>query len=262
MSAPMAGVDADLPPGYRLAFHEELDSTNAEAMRLAASGDPGGLWVRAGSQQAGRGRAGRGWTSWPGNLYASLLLRPGVPLATASQLSLLAGVAVHDAVAALARGAGASPGLCLKWPNDLLAGGAKLGGILLESASSAGQEPAVVLGIGLNLAHAPVDLGRPAACLAALGIEAAPAKAMTILAQSMAAWVGRWDKGRAFPAVRQAWLDRAQPSGAAISVRQGESLISGRFLGIDEAGALLLQTESGQEKRITAGDVCLGAGGA
>jgi BirA family transcriptional regulator, biotin operon repressor / biotin---[acetyl-CoA-carboxylase] ligase len=262
MDLPMPCADAAMPPGYRLAFHEEIDSTNAEALRLAAAGEPGGLWVMAGSQKAGRGRAGRGWTSWTGNLYASLLLRPGVPLATASQLSLLAGVAVHDAVSVLADGAEAAPDLRLKWPNDLLADGGKLGGILLESASAADQDPAIIIGVGVNLAHAPADLGRPAACLASLGIKAGPGRAMTKLAASMAEWLNRWEAGRAFPAIRQAWLNRAQPSGAAISVRQGESLISGRFIGIDEAGALLLQTESGQEKRITAGDVCLGVGGA
>jgi BirA family transcriptional regulator, biotin operon repressor / biotin---[acetyl-CoA-carboxylase] ligase len=262
MDLPMPCADAAMPPGYRLAFHEELDSTNAEAMRLALAGEPGGLWVMAASQKLGRGRAGRGWTSSAGNLYASLLLRPGVPLATASQLSLLTGIAVHDAVSALAGAATIRSDLRLKWPNDLLADGAKLGGILLESASAADQEPAVIIGVGINLAHAPADLGRPAACLSGLGIEASPTKAMTALAASMAEWLDRWEKGRAFTLIRQAWLSRAQPSGAAISVRQGESLISGRFLGIDEAGALLLRTESGQEKRITAGDVSLGAGGA
>jgi BirA family transcriptional regulator, biotin operon repressor / biotin---[acetyl-CoA-carboxylase] ligase len=257
----MSRADAGLPPGYRLVFHDVVDSTNAQAMRLAAAGEPGGLWIMAGSQETGRGRAGRGWTSLPGNLYASLLLRPGVPLATASQLSLLAGVAVHDAVYVLADAVGGAPDLRLKWPNDLLAGGAKLGGILLESAGNAGEEPAVIVGIGINLAHAPIDLGRPAACLAGLGVQAEPAKAMAALAASMAGWLDRWERGRAFPEIRQAWLDRAQPSGAVISVRQGETLISGRFLGIDDAGALLMQTESGQEKRITAGDVCLGGGG-
>jgi BirA family biotin operon repressor/biotin-[acetyl-CoA-carboxylase] ligase len=256
----MACVHGELPPGYRLAFHDELDSTNAEGMRLAATGEAGGLWIMAGRQRAGRGRAGRGWTSGTGNLYASLLLRPGVPLATASQLSLLTGIAAHDAVSALAKAAGAQPDLRLKWPNDLLAAGAKIGGILLESASGAGDaELAVVIGIGVNLAHAPADLGRPATCLVDLGIPASPAAAMTALAASMAEWLDRWNKGRAFAQIRQSWLSRAQPSGAAISVRQGDSLIYGRFLGIDEGGALLIQTESGQEKRITAGDVCLGA---
>jgi BirA family biotin operon repressor/biotin-[acetyl-CoA-carboxylase] ligase len=250
---------ADLPAGYRLRFHDEIDSTNAEALRLAAGGDEGGLWIWAGSQNAGRGRAGRNWTSRPGNLYASLLLRPDVPLATASQLSLLAGIAALDAIAALAATSPTAHNLQLKWPNDVLAGGSKLGGILLESTSTGmDAAPAVVIGIGINLAHAPDDLGRPATCLAALGVPGAPAQAFAALAWSMSDWLRQWDSGRQFAHIRQAWLARAQPPGAAIAVRQGTSLITGRFLGIDEAGALLLQTEAGERTRITAGDVSFG----
>lgn len=260
-AAPSGGLA--LPPGYRLAIHEKIDSTNAEGLRLAAAGEAGGLWIWAGRQASGRGRAGRPWTSEPGNLYASLLLRPGVPLATASQLSLLAGIAAHDAVATLAAVGQATPRIELKWPNDVLANDAKLGGILLESASGAsGENPAVVIGIGLNLAHAPDGLGRSVASLAGLGLPTAPGDAMAALAWSMAAWVQQWDGGRNFAQIREAWLTRAQPPGAAISVRQGTSLIAGRFLGIDEAGALLLQTETGQERRITAGDVIFGAASA
>lgn len=256
----MGSAGWDLPPGFRLVFTDEIDSTNAEGLRRAALGEPSGLWIWAGRQAAGRGRAGRPWTSEGGNLYASLILRPCVPLATAAQLSLLAGVAAHDAICALADDIAARPELQLKWPNDLLAGGCKVGGILLESASMPSEEtPAVVIGIGINLAHAPLDLGRPATSLASLGIEASPAKAMATLAWSMAEWLRHWEGGRAFEQIREAWLTRAQPSGAAISVRQGDSLISGHFLGIDEAGALLMQTEGGQQTRITAGDVSVGA---
>jgi BirA family biotin operon repressor/biotin-[acetyl-CoA-carboxylase] ligase len=257
----MEPARADLPPGYRLIFHETIDSTNAEALRLANAGEEGGLWIWAGSQDAGRGRAGRNWTSPRGNLHASLLLRPAVPLATASQLSLLAGIAAHDTVAALAATVRAYPRLQLKWPNDVLVDGAKLGGILLESASSPSETaPAVVIGIGINLAHAPDDLGRPATCLARLGIAAPAAQAMAALAWSMADWLRQWDRGRKFAEIRKAWLTRAQPPGEMISVRQGASLVTGRFLGIDEAGALLLQMDDGQERRITAGEVCFGVG--
>jgi BirA family biotin operon repressor/biotin-[acetyl-CoA-carboxylase] ligase len=256
----MRSAGLELPPGFRLVFQDEIDSTNAEGLRRASGGEPSGLWIWAGRQAAGRGRAGRPWTSPSGNLYTSLVLRPGVPLATAAQLSLLAGVAAHDAVCALADDSPGRLDLQLKWPNDLLAGGMKLGGILLESASSASDRtPAVVIGIGINLAYAPEDIGRPATSLARLGVVASPAKAMAALAWSMAEWLRHWESGDAFPQIREAWLGRAQPSGAVISVRQGENLISGHFLGIDEAGALLMQTESGQQRRITAGDVCVGA---
>jgi BirA family biotin operon repressor/biotin-[acetyl-CoA-carboxylase] ligase len=255
----MLRAGLDLPPGFRLSFHDEIDSTNAEGIRLASGGEESGLWIWAARQNAGRGRAGRNWTSETGNLYASLLLRPQVPLTTASQLSLLAGVAAFEAVAALAATSRAAPALQLKWPNDVLVDGAKLGGILLESTSSASDiSPAVVIGIGINLAHAPDDLGRPATSLNRLGMSVAPAQAMAALVWSMADWLCQWDSGRRFAEIRQAWLTRAQPPGAAISVRQGTNLITGRFLGIDEGGALLLQTEAGEKTRITAGDVSFG----
>jgi BirA family biotin operon repressor/biotin-[acetyl-CoA-carboxylase] ligase len=253
----------DLPPGYRLTFHDEIDSTNAEGLRLAAAGEESGLWIWAGSQNAGRGRAGRSWASQAGNLYASLLLRPSVPLATASQLSLLAGIAAYDAVAALAATARAAPNLQLKWPNDVLVDGAKLGGILLESASSASDStaPAIVIGVGINLVHAPTGLGRPATSLATLGVPTAPAQAIAALVWSMADWLRQWDSGRRFAQIREAWLTRVQPPGAPISVNQGGRLITGRFLGIDDAGALLLQTEAGEKACITAGDVTFGVAG-
>jgi len=247
----------DLPSGYRLAFHDTIDSTNAEALRLAAQGEAGGLWIWAGAQQAGRGRAGRSWASPAGNLHASLLIRPRVPLAVALQLSLLAGVAAYDAVSALAAGAGAAPALRLKWPNDIQLNDAKLGGILLESRAGAEEDaPAVVIGVGLNLSRAPGDLERPVASLADAGIAVEPAQAFAALTWATAEWLAHWQDGTSFETIRGAWLERAKPLGGPISVRLGADLVSGTFLGIDEIGALRLATESG-ERRITAGDVSI-----
>jgi hypothetical protein len=102
--------NVNLPDGYRLAFYETISSTNAEALRLAQEGELSGLWIQAGSQNGGKGRTGRNWQSPAGNLYASLLLRPQVPIARALQLSLLAGVAAHDAIMGLA---GCANGACV-----------------------------------------------------------------------------------------------------------------------------------------------------
>ena len=251
-----------LPSGYRLAFHETVDSTNAEALRLAAQGEAGGLWIWAASQQLGKGRAGRGWTSPSGNLYASLLIRPGVPLKTASQLSLLAGIAAHDAISSLASSTGQSLDLRLKWPNDILVGTAKLGGILLESAAEADKDaPAIVIGIGVNLASSPDGLGRAVAALTDAGVPVTPRQAFAALVWATAEWLGRWQNGSAFDLIRTAWLERAQSIGGPISVRLGDDLLRGTFLGIDDAGALRLSLASGEERRITAGDVAIGAGG-
>jgi BirA family biotin operon repressor/biotin-[acetyl-CoA-carboxylase] ligase len=250
-----------LPSGYRLVFHDEIGSTNTEALRLAAEGEGSGLWVWAARQSAGKGRAGREWVSLPGNLFASLLLRPRVPLATVLQLSLVAGVAAHDALTALAGEHVRQLDIRLKWPNDILLGGVKLGGILLESAAAAGtSDPAVVIGTGLNLAHGPDNLDRPVASLAAAGCPVAPEAAFAALAWATAEWVARWQDGLGFDIVRAAWAQRAQPIGQPISVHLGAAKISGTFLGIDETGALRLSLASGEERRIMAGDVSIGAG--
>jgi len=247
-----------LPSGYRLSVHEAIDSTNAEALRRAADGEAGGLWVRAERQESGKGRSGRVWSSPPGNLYTSLLIRPDVALTTVLQLSLLAAVAGHDA---LTRLVGDALDIRLKWPNDILMGQAKLGGILLESSAGRNNcDRAVVIGIGLNLKHAPGNLGRPATSLAAHGQEVAPDAAFEALAWSMADWLTQWRTGDGFEVIRRAWLERAQPIGQTLSVHFGTDRLSGRFLGIDETGALRLSLVNGEERRITAGDVSIGAG--
>lgn len=249
----------DLPTGYRLAFHPSIDSTNAEGLRQAAAGQAGGLWVWAGEQRQGRGRAGRSWASPSGGLYASLMLRPSVSLATALQLPLLAGVAAHDAVTSLANGAGVTPDVRLKWPNDILVGHAKLGGILLESASTgSGDTPVVVIGTGINIVAPEDDLDRPVASLNGLGLRVGAPEAFAALAWTTAEWLARWNDGVGFDLVREAWTSRAQNLGAPISVRLGADLLTGTFLGIDEAGALRLGTNTGGERRVTAGDVSFG----
>jgi BirA family biotin operon repressor/biotin-[acetyl-CoA-carboxylase] ligase len=261
----MQHVGMDLPQGYRLAAYDAIDSTNTEGLRLAAKGEDSGLWIWAAEQRQGRGRSGRNWTSPPGNLHASLLLRPHVPLVTAQQLSLLAGVAAHDAILSLASSAAARLDVRLKWPNDILCGNAKLGGILLESTSTVsvtGRDgnappPIVVIGSGLNIAHAPQDLGRPATCLHELGIRVTPAQALAALAWTTAEWLARWNEGLGFELIRQAWQERAQTVGETVSVHIGGKRLIGTFLGLDAAGALRLATSEGGERSITAGEVSL-----
>jgi BirA family biotin operon repressor/biotin-[acetyl-CoA-carboxylase] ligase len=257
----MQNCGVELPDGYRHAFYQAIDSTNSEALRRAGQGEASGFWVRAARQETGKGRAGRRWASPEGNLHASLLIRPRVPLATALQLSLLAGIAAFDAISRLASSIDTARDLRLKWPNDILLGGAKLGGILLESATNSSADmPAIVIGTGINLAYAPKNLGRPAASLAAAGVAVTPEQAFTALARTTAEWIERWRNGTGFATIRAGWLERAQPLGGAISVKLGGDSVSGTFLGIDEAGALRLSLPSGEERRITAGDVAIGAG--
>lgn len=276
-----------LPQSQRLVHLESCGSTNSEAMRLAlaslrGAGEPLPLWVMADRQTAGRGRSGRQWQSLPGNLMASLALPLGCPQQTAAELSLVAGCAVVDAVR------GACPGIAglrLKWPNDVLVGGAKLGGILIESASTGtpgarfaptpgrgalgvgsaedGQVVVAVIGIGLNLAGHPAEVDRPAAHLFAHQsenkYELSPLGMLARIASAMHEWLCIWDEGRGLAEVRSGWLDRAGPLGEPLSVNAGARAVTGRFAGLDAGGALLLAMADGRVERFTFGDVTLAA---
>src|SRR5262245_41519870 len=152
--------------GVRLVSHEVLASTNTEALALARHGERGPLWVTAGRQSAGRGRRGRTWISEPGNLFATLLLTETAPPEHWPELSLVAALASHDAVAEVAPAV--RPKLAIKWPNDVLIDGAKFAGILTEGEGS----EAVAVGIGINCTSHPRDTDYPATDLTAAGAKA------------------------------------------------------------------------------------------
>jgi BirA family biotin operon repressor/biotin-[acetyl-CoA-carboxylase] ligase len=243
------------PLGYGKIQHRELDSTNSEARRLAEAGEPGPLWIAAAHQTAGRGRRGRAWDSGRGNLATTLLLRPEAPAAVIGQLSFAAALATAEMAAHFAPQAA----IGVKWPNDVLANGRKLAGILLES----GQDPAgrrwLATGIGVNLASFPQGTEFPATSLVELGLSqpdiAAPSPddALTILAARFAHWYDVW-MSEGFESVRAAWLARAQQLGEPIRARLPHETRTGVFEGIDAAGALLLN-EQGQVRAIAAGEV-------
>lgn len=233
---------------------DEVDSTNAEAMRRAAAGERGPLWITARQQTAGRGRAGRTWGTPDGNLAATLLFTPGAPPSALAGLSLVAGVAAWEAVAAhLSR----SGDLRLKWPNDLLLDGGKLSGCLIES-TALGPDIVAAIGTGINVAVAPNVPGRAVTCLAAHGGTVDASTLAAGLRHQLGHWIGVWDRGAGLAAVRSAWLDRTFAIGAAIAVNTGAGLLSGTFAGIDRDGALLLGAADGSVRRITFGDVLVG----
>lgn len=244
-------VAPSLPSFYRLVSHERIASTNDEAKALAAAGAPAGTLIWARAQSAGRGRQGREWVSPPGNLYASLILRPAVPIATAAQLGFVAALAVAEAC----RGEAPDAAIALKWPNDVLLAGRKLAGILLESQASAdGNLAWLVLGIGINLATYPVGVEYPATALAATGADAAPEAVLAALARAFLVWYERWHDGGGFAGIRSEWLARAQGLGEPIRVRLPGATLEGRFAGLDNDGTLLLDMAIGR-RRIAAGEV-------
>jgi len=240
---------------------------------LARTGLGEGVWLCAERQIAGRGRLGRSWSAPPGNFAGSTLVRMRRNDPAAATLALVAGVAAWDAVSAYlpsvpqGDGLGASSerkeqpspaptkegdGLALKWPNDLLVGGEKLAGILLERV-----DDAVVVGIGVNLSHHPDLPDRATTSLAAHRVEVAVAIFAETLAESFGRWLARW-RGEGIAPIRQQWLAAAHPVGTALTARLPDgTAVEGLFAGLGSDGALLLRLASGETRVIHAGDVFL-----
>jgi BirA family transcriptional regulator, biotin operon repressor / biotin---[acetyl-CoA-carboxylase] ligase len=242
-----------LPAFFSLICLPRVASTNDEARTLAQSGAPEGTMVWGLEQTAGRGRRGRGWHSPPGNLYVSVVLRPGKP---APQSALIGFVAAVALAAALADVGLADSRLQLKWPNDVLVDRAKVAGILIETSAAIGQAPDwLVLGMGVNLAHAPEDTPYPAMTLRGAGLATLTVEALLeALAGRLAEWYGRW-QAEGFAPVRAAWLKRAVGLGEAIEVRLEGHTLQGRFAALEEDGALMLELPEGERRRVTVGDV-------
>jgi BirA family biotin operon repressor/biotin-[acetyl-CoA-carboxylase] ligase len=247
-----------LPEGFVLHRFERLASTNDEARRLAEAGAAAGQVVLAAEQSEGRGRHGRAWASPAGNLYASVLLRPDCSMAASGQLSLVAALALAEALDQLAP---LGQPARLKWPNDVIIGGAKVAGLLLEGAARRdGRSDWVVIGSGVNLVSRPDDTPYPVTDLATAGffVRSPEAVLFAYLAR-LAVWQAEWQKA-GFEAARRAWLGRAFGIGEEVRLRLDREEVSGRFLDLSETGALVLQQAGRRPRRIAAGELChLGA---
>lgn len=241
-----------LPPIEAL---DEIDSTNAEARRRAEAGGTGPVWITAARQTAGRGRRGRAWETGDGNLAATLLFTTTRPPAEAAQVSFVAALAVADLASAYVP----ASLVTLKWPNDPLIAGRKASGILVESGPSPHGGLWVAVGIGVNLASAPVAAERPATTFTE-HMTAAPPRpldALTQLAEAFERWRLVWDSA-GFPAIADAWTARAHGLGEACVARLGNETVEGVAEGLDPEGALRLRLADGRLRRITAGDVFFG----
>ncbi len=247
---------AEVPAGYRYVFHPSLDSTMDEALRLAADGETGPLWIRAGEQTRGKGRRGRPWVSVPGNLYVALLVEIDNTAAKLTELGFVTGIALHSTVAEAFGGDHGA--VALKWPNDLLINDAKASGMLLECGGVApsGRWP-LAIGVGLNLVSHPTDTAYATTHLAEHGCDTNADEIFAIFAREFAAWYDLWDNGYGFARIRQAWCERAGGFGRPVTVNLGDSTIAGEFAGIAENGALVLRKADGSKTEILAGDVFL-----
>jgi BirA family biotin operon repressor/biotin-[acetyl-CoA-carboxylase] ligase len=230
---------------FDVRHYDRIGSTNDEAMRLALEAAAHGTIVHADEQTAGRGRLSRRWLSPPGNLYLSIVLRPDVSEARVIEIGFVAALAVADAVnALLPRRLRAT----LKWPNDVLVSGGKIAGILLERS-----DDALILGVGLNVLHAPTGVSYQVSTIVGCGGLATVDGARERLLSEFANWLGTWEE-EGFAPIRTAWLARAHLIGSTIRARLGERFVTGTFAALDDDGALLLDTAEGR-MRIVAGDV-------
>lgn len=238
--------------GYRLLHHETVASTNAEALALARCGERGPLWITAQRQTAGRGRRGNKWISPAGNLYATLLLHDPAPAEHAPELSFVAALSLHDAIGEYAPALRSE--LKLKWPNDLLCGGAKIAGILLES-ERVDENLAIVIGIGVNCEHHPSETRYPATDLAASGARISAATLFAALSGAMLERLTQWRRGADFAGIRADWIARAAGIGGDMRVRLPDRELLGRGEALDEHGRLLLRLADGSVQAIATGEV-------
>lgn len=227
-------------------------STNADLIARLRAGEhvPEGSWLVADRQDAGRGRRGREWFDGLGNFMGSTVVHrhPGDP--AAPTLALLAGLALHGVLAPLVPPPHRAE---LKWPNDVLIGGAKLAGILLE-----GEGQAVVVGIGVNLAAAPDLPDRATIALSAFGPVPDRDAFAHALARQFVIELERWRTVGIEPLIRR-WQAAAHPQGTPLLVGEpGEQPLAGQFAGLTADGALQLVLADGTRRVFHAGEVRLG----
>ena len=238
---------AEWPEGYGRRVLAEIDSTNAEAARIAPELTRP-EWILGLRQTKGRGRRGRPWADPAGNFAATLVMQPAETPDQIALRSFVASLALYDAFVAAT---GQTAPFSLKWPNDVLLNGGKVAGILLESAGFAGgQVSHIAIGIGVNLRHAPtpeqIEAGAvsPKSLLSETGAEVTPEDFLDLLAPAYAHYEAQFRR-YGFAPIRTAWLGRAARIGETIRARTSRDETVGVFETVDSAGNLVLKTPQG-----------------
>lgn len=229
-----------------------LPSTNDLAKDLAGQGYPEGTVVVAESQSAGRGRLGRVWESPSGTgIYLSVLLRPPLPPEELPKLTLLAAVAVVEAIKAAT---GLQTGI--KWPNDILFAGQKLGGILTEMETESDRMRHVILGVGLNVntLEFPAHLQTLATSLASTGRRYARLDIIRAFFRALDELYGRFLR-QEFPAILERWRRAAVTLGKAVTIKLGDRDISGVAVDVAPDGALMVRKSSGEVEKVISGEI-------
>jgi len=255
----IAGIRARLGIGLtsrQLFLFQEVESTNATLGRLARSGVPEGTVVLAESQTGGRGRLGQLWFSPPEvNLYVSFLLRERLTLEEVPVFSFVAGLALADAVQA----AGASP--TIKWPNDVLIDGRKMGGARIECSARGTEVEHVIIGVGAKLNVGLDDLAlalgpkaEATSLRAATGHEIDRNVFTADYLNALDKWVRCYRKEGPTP-ILQAWQGRDILTGRQVEVHGTGGSFVGRVVGVDHHGRLLVRDAVGESRTVTAEEI-------
>ena len=240
---------------YNLLIFQTVDSTNSEALRLASSGAVGDFVIVSNFQTGGRGSKGRLWKSIAGNLHASILLDSRVDFRRYPQLSFVIANAVFEAITKLAQDKKVNLDIKLKWPNDILINGKKVGGILLESISLLNKNY-VVIGMGINIIEAPGNVSFPSTSLYDEGIMLESYdELLDLVMNKFDMLYKRWVEDNNFNRTRKDWMRRAYNINKVITIDDGNRRLSGIFKEIDLDGSICIQLASGQLYNLTAGDV-------
>ncbi len=243
-------MSPQLPSGYQLVALDDVDSTNEHAKRLLAKGITQPTWIIAQRQTAGKGRQGHVWVSEMGNLFCTLILPIDVSLSDAANLSFVSALAVGTVLESYVE----MMDVTYKWPNDVLLNDQKVSGILLETDQRK-DALALIIGIGMNIQSSPKDVAYPATSLADyLQTPPQPDQIFSELAHAFDRWLDVW-RSQGFAAIQNAWMAQAARLNQTVHVRLPDEHMTGILRGINEKGELLLKLASGQERRISAGDV-------
>ena len=243
--------------GRDLLFFDSVASTNTIAMDMASQGCPEGTVVVADSQTAGKGRLGRTWISPPGkNVYLSIVLRPDISPRDATAVTLLSAVACASAV----RKTLGVP-ISIKWPNDLIIGHRKVGGILTEIKADIDRISYAVVGIGMNVNMTKQDIPDEIKQIASsLLIESDDHVSRTELAASLISEYDRWydlflNGGK--KVILDEWIGMSSTIGNPVRVVTGNGAFEGIADGIDDEGLLIIRLTDGTFRKISAGDVTM-----
>ena len=248
---------AGKPFGQKLYYYPVTGSTNDEAFRLGVAGALEGTIVIADSQTKGKGRLQRVWHSPAGtNIYTSIILRPQFEVARAPQISIAAGVAVAEVLEKYCSGK-----IQLKWPNDVLLNEKKICGILAQVKTNVCGIDFIVLGIGINVNFSynqfPEDIRNLATSLSIETDREISRRELIIrLYENLAKWYKKLIAD-GFSAVKEKWLSMAPMIGQRVQIMSGDEVISGKALGIDEQGSLVLLTAEDGKIKIFAGDATI-----